>query len=148
MTHTFEPEIVAFCCHYCAYTAADMAGSKRISYPPNVKIIRVPCTGKVDAIHLMKAFLKGADGVYVAGCLEGDCHFKTGNLRAIQRVHRVKGLLEEIGFDGRRLEMITMSAGMGERFAHTACEFTKKIRELGPNPIRSTIGDPSLRAAG
>ena len=75
----FEPEIVAFCCHYCAYTAADMAGSKRISYPANVKIIRVPCTGKVDAIHIMKAFEKGADGVYVAGCLEGDCHFKNGN---------------------------------------------------------------------
>ncbi|MCK5347870.1 MAG: hydrogenase iron-sulfur subunit, partial [Desulfobacula sp.] len=78
----FEPEIVAFCCHYCAYTAADMAGSKRISYPPNVKIIRVPCTGKVDAIHIMKAFEKGADGVYVVGCMEGECHFNNGNLRA------------------------------------------------------------------
>jgi len=82
MTDIFEPEIVAFCCHYCAYTAADMAGSKRIPYPPNVKIIRVPCTGKVDAIHVMKALEKGADGVYVAGCMEGDCHFKTGNIRA------------------------------------------------------------------
>ena len=78
----FEPVIVAFCCHYCAYTAADMAGSQRLCYPPNVKIIRVPCSGKVDAMHIVKAFEKGADGVYVAGCLEGDCHFKNGNIRA------------------------------------------------------------------
>ena len=94
----FEPEIVAFCCHYCAYTAADMAGSKRISYPSNVKIIRVPCTGKVDALHLMKALEKGADGVYVAGCLEGDCHFKNGNLRAKARVARVQKFLEDLGW--------------------------------------------------
>lgn len=148
MTDIFEPEIVAFCCHYCAYTAADMAGSKRISYPPNVKIIRVPCTGKVDAIHIMKALEKGADGVYVAGCLEGDCHFKTGNLRAAHRVRRVKSLLEEIGFDGRRVEMILMSAGMGERFAQTAREFTEKIRDLGPSPIRSAMQEQVRHAAG
>ena len=143
MSDTFEPEIVAFCCHYCAYTAADMAGSKRISYPPNVKIIRVPCTGKVDAIHIMKALEKGADGVYVAGCLEGDCHFKTGNIRAGHRVSRVQALLDEIGMDRGRVEMITMSAGMGERFAQTAREFTEKIRQLGPSPVKA-----SARASG
>jgi coenzyme F420-reducing hydrogenase delta subunit len=135
----FEPVIVAFCCHYCAYTAADMAGSMRISYPPNVKIIRVPCSGKVDAIHIMKAFEKGADGVCVAGCLEGDCHFKNGNIRAAQRVEYVKGLLDEIGIGAERLEMVTMSAGMGERFARTAGELTEKIRELGPNPVREAL---------
>ncbi|MBA3011624.1 MAG: hydrogenase iron-sulfur subunit [Proteobacteria bacterium] len=132
----FEPEIVAFCCHYCAYTAADMAGSKRISYPSNVKIIRVPCTGKVDAIHIMKALEKGADGVYVAGCLEGDCHFKTGNTRAKQRVDRVKKILEDLGWEPERVAMINMSAGMGERFAKTALEFTQTIKTLGPNPVR------------
>ncbi len=132
----FEPEIVAFCCHYCAYTAADMAGSKRISYPSNVKIIRVPCTGKVDAIHIMKALEKGADGVYVAGCLEGDCHFKNGNTRAKQRVDRVKKILEDLGWETQRVDMINMSAGMGERFAKTAIEFTEKIKTLGPNPIK------------
>ena len=146
MTNAFEPEIVAFCCHYCAYTAADMAGSKRLSYPANVKIIRVPCTGKVDAIHIMKALQKGADGVYVAGCLEGDCHFKTGNIRAARRVRRVQALLEEIGWDNRRVEMITMSAGMGERFAQTAREFTEKIRELGPSPV-SRAGQAAGRQA-
>jgi len=140
----FEPEIVAFCCHYCAYTAADMAGSKRLSYPPNVKIIRVPCTGKVDAIHIMKALLKGADGVYVAGCLEGDCHFKNGNIRAAHRVAYVQKMLNDIGWDGERVEMITMSAGMGERFAQTAKEFTEKIRQLGPSPAKAAAGQAAV----
>jgi F420-non-reducing hydrogenase iron-sulfur subunit len=143
----FEPVIVAFCCHYCAYTAADMAGSKRLHYPPNVKIVRVPCSGKVDAIHVMKALEKGADGVYVAGCLEGDCHFKTGNTRAASRVAYVKKLLDEIGIGGERVEMFLMSAGMGERFAQTASDFTEKIRSLGPNPVKAAM-DKSRCAAG
>lgn len=145
---TFEPVIVAFCCHYCAYTAADMAGSMRLCYPPNVNIIRVPCSGKVDAIHIMKAFQKGADGVYVAGCLEGDCHFKNGNLKASRRVAYVKNLLDEIGVGGERLEMITMSAGMGERFARTAAAFTESIRKLGPNPVKASLEQPAREASG
>ena len=147
MNEAFEPEIVAFCCHYCAYTAADMAGSKRLTYPPNVKIIRVPCTGKVDAIHIMKALQKGADGVYVAGCLEGDCHFKTGNIRAERRVRQVQRLLEDIGWSPERVEMVTMSAGMGERFARIADEFTKKIRAIGPNPIKTAVKQNARRAS-
>jgi F420-non-reducing hydrogenase iron-sulfur subunit len=143
----FEPVIVAFCCHYCAYTAADMAGSMRLRYPPNVKIIRVPCSGKVDAIHLMKALEKGADGVYVAGCLEGDCHFKTGNARAARRVAYLKKLLEEIGIEPERVEMFEMSAGMGERFVQTATDFTEKIRKLGPNPVKAARQEDQ-RAAG
>jgi len=130
----FEPEIVAFCCHYCAYTAADMAGTRRISYPSNVKIIRVPCTGKVDAIHLMKALEKGADGVYVAGCLEGDCHFKDGNLRAAAHVESIKKTLEDLGWEPERVAMMHFSAGMGEGFAQAAEEFTEKIKALGPSP--------------
>ena len=145
---SFEPVIVAFCCHYCAYTAADMAGSMRRCYPSNVHILRVPCSGKVDAIHIMKAFQKGADGVYVAGCLEGDCHFKDGNVKAARRVAYVKKLLDEIGVGGERLEMITMSAGMGERFATTASEFTEKIRRLGPNPVKGTAHAKQKAAAG
>jgi F420-non-reducing hydrogenase iron-sulfur subunit len=142
----FEPEIVAFCCHYCAYTAADMAGSKRISYPSNVKIIRIPCTGKVDSIHLMKAFEKGADGVYVAGCLEGDCHFKTGNIKAAKRVSHVQKILEELGWETERLAMVNMSAGMGERFAQVAIEFTDKIKKLGPSPIKQVNTDQAQQA--
>jgi len=133
----FEPVIVAFCCHYCAYTAADMAGSMRLSYPSNVKIVRVPCSGKVDVKHLLRALQNGADGVYVAGCLEGDCHFKNGNAKAARRVAYAKKLLDEIGIGGDRVEMITVSAGMGERFAKTATEITEKIRELGPNPVKN-----------
>lgn len=144
----FNPVIVAFCCHYCAYTAADMAGSMRISYPSNVKIIRVPCTGKVGAIHIMRALQKGADGVYVAGCLEGDCHFKDGNIKAVKRVYYVKKLLDEIGIGAERVEMITMSAGMGEHFARTAIEFTEKIRQLGPNPVKETLMNQAQSAGG
>jgi F420-non-reducing hydrogenase iron-sulfur subunit len=133
----FEPVIVAFCCHYCAYTAADMAGSQRLPYPSNVKIIRVPCSGKVDALHIVKAFEKGADGVYVAGCLEGDCHFKKGNERAAKRVAYVQKYLEEIGIEPERLEMVMVSAGMGHRFAQVATDITTKIRELGPSPVKA-----------
>ena len=145
----FEPVVIAFCCHYCAYTAADMAGSERICYPPNVKIVRVPCTGKVDTIHIMKALEKGADGVYVAGCLEGDCHFNNGNIQAARRVKRAQQIIEEIGIEPERIEMITMSAGMGRRFAQTAFDFTEKIRKLGPNPVKAaaaaTVTPPSDR---
>ena len=142
----FEPVIVAFCCHYCAYTAADMAGTMRLSYPANVKIVRVPCSGKVDTIHMMKALEKGADGVMVAGCLDGDCHFKNGNTKATKRVAFVKKLLEEIGIEPERLTMETMSAGMGTRFAKVAEEFTEEIRKLGPNPV--SAGMKAQPAAG
>lgn len=142
----FEPVIVAFCCHYCAYTAADMAGSQRLAYPANVKIIRVPCSGKVDALHLVKAFERGADGVYVAGCLEGDCHFKNGNVRAARRVESVRKYLEEIGIEGGRLEMVNMSAGMGYRFAQVATEITEKIRQMGPSPIHVALAGGASEA--
>jgi coenzyme F420-reducing hydrogenase delta subunit len=131
----FEPIIVAFCCQYCPYTAADTAGTQRLCYPANLKIIRVPCAGKVDAMHILKAFEKGADGVVVAACLEGDCHFETGNIKAARRVSYIKKLMEEIGVEGERLEMVMLSAGMGDRFAEMATEVTEKIRKLGPSPI-------------
>lgn len=143
----FEPVIVAFCCHYCAYTAADMAGTQRLAYPSNVKIIRVPCSCKVDALHMVKAFEKGADGVYVAGCLKGDCHFKSGNDRAANRVEYVKKYLEEIGLEPERLEMFRMSAGMGYQFAQTAKDMTEKIRELGPSPIKIALESENGQAA-
>ncbi len=135
----FEPEIIAFCCHYCAYGAADLAGSMRLNYPANVKIVKLPCTGKVDIIYLLKAFEDGVDGVYVAGCLEGNCHFTDGNIKAKRRVARAKKLLDEIGLDGKRLEMYNMSASMGPRFAEVAREMTEKIKALGPSPLRRKI---------
>jgi coenzyme F420-reducing hydrogenase delta subunit len=132
----FEPKIVAFCCYYCAYSAADLAGSMRLQYPANIRIIEVPCSGKVDPVILLKAFEEGADGVYVAGCLEGDCHFLKGNYRAKRRVAAVKKILDQIGMDGRRLEMFNLSAAMGTRFAEIAQEMTNRIKEIGPSPIR------------
>jgi F420-non-reducing hydrogenase iron-sulfur subunit len=108
----------------------------RLSYPDSIRIIRLPCTGKVDVIHILRAFQKGADGVYVAGCLEGECHYLTGNLRAKKRVEYVKKLLDEIGIGGERLEMYNIAASDGPRFAEVALEMHEKIAALGPNPIK------------
>ena len=133
---TFEPEIIGFCCQYCAFAAADLAGAMRLQYPPNVKIVLIPCTGRVDVIHLLRAFEDGADGVFVAGCLEGNCHFLEGNIWAKKRVNYTKGILDAIGVGGNRLEMYNMSAAMGQRFAEVATEMTERIRSLGSNPAR------------
>src|SRR4030043_306199 len=132
----FEPTIIAFLCPFCAYTAADLAGTMRLQYPANIRIVRIPCTGKIDVRFLLEAFEKGAGGVYVAGCLEGDCHFLTGNLRAKKRVAMAKRILEDAGIGGDRLEMYNMSAAMGPRFAEVAREMTEKIRQLGPSPSK------------
>ena len=107
-----------------------------MQYPINVKIVRVPCTGKVDVIHIMRAFEKGADGVAVIGCLEGECHFDSGNLRARQRVEQAQKILETIGVGGERAQMYNLSSSEGPRFAQYATEITEKIKALGPNPIR------------
>jgi coenzyme F420-reducing hydrogenase delta subunit len=109
----------------------------RLSYPTNIKIIQVPCTGKVDVLYLLKAFQYGADGVYVAGCMEGDCHFLTGNLRARKRVEYAKKILEEVGIGGERLEMYNLSSAQGPRFVEIATEMTERIKKLGPNPIKA-----------
>lgn len=108
----------------------------RLQYPTNIEIIKVPCTGKVDINHLLLAFEQGADGVMVAGCLEGDCHYLVGNLRAKKRVQRVKEILEKVGLDGRRVEMYNLSAGQGARWAEICREMYARIKELGPSPIR------------
>lgn len=108
----------------------------RLSYPANIKIIQVPCTGKVDVLYLLKSFQRGADGVYVAGCMEGDCHYLTGNLRARKRVEYTKKILDEIGIGGERLEMYNMSAAQGPRFVEIANEMTERIKKLGPNPVK------------
>lgn len=128
----FEPNLLAFCCNYCAYRAADLAGTSRMQYPLNVKIIRLPCTGKVDITYLLRAFERGADGVIVAGCLKGGCHFVEGNLRAEQRVKFTKELLSAIGFNGERLEMFFLSSSMAPRFVEIVNEMTERIRKLGP----------------
>jgi F420-non-reducing hydrogenase iron-sulfur subunit len=108
----------------------------RLRYPTNIKIIKVPCTGRVAIIHVLKALEEGADGVMVAGCLEGDCHYQSGNLRAKKRVIYVQEVLEKIGMESERVAMYNLSAGDGPRFAEIAREMTEKVKELGPSPIR------------
>ncbi len=137
MSEDFEPKILAFCCKYCAYAAADLAGSMRLSYPPNVKVIQIPCTGRIDIVHILKAIEDGADGVYVAGCMEGDCHFVSGNLRARKRVEYVKKTLTELGIEPERVEIYNLSSAMGPRFAEIAHEMTDRIRKLGPTPVKT-----------
>ncbi len=131
----FEPTILAFCCHYCAYSSADLAGSMRIQYPPNVRIIRTPCTGRLETVYFMKALENGADGVLIAGCLEGGCHFIEGNLCAKRRVNYVREMLAEIGLDKERLRMVNVSAAMARPLAEIITDMTETIRGLGPNPL-------------
>ena len=130
----FEPTIVAFCCHFCAYTAADLAGTMRLQYPPNVRIVRLPCTGKVDVRFLLEAFEKGADGVYVAGCLEGDCHFLTGNFRAKKRVAYAKRLLDEIGIRGGAPGDVQHVRGHGPAFCRGRPGDDRKNPQTGTQP--------------
>ena len=135
----FEPQILAFCCKYCAYAAADLAGSMRLNYPTHVKIIQVPCTGRVDMLHLLKAIENGADGVFVAGCLEGECHFLEGNIKTKKKVIAVQKMLAEIGMEPRRVQMFNLSSAMGPRFAEISQEMTEAIRKLGPSPIHRIV---------
>jgi F420-non-reducing hydrogenase iron-sulfur subunit len=133
-------KIIAFCCHYCAFAAADLAGSMRLQYPSSVRILRLPCTGKLEVNYLLNAFERGADGVIVAGCLEGGCHFLEGNLRAKQRVFRAKELLRESGLEPERLEMFNLSSAEGPRFAEIVREMHERIVKLGPNPLKAGAG--------
>jgi F420-non-reducing hydrogenase iron-sulfur subunit len=135
----FEPEITAFTCIYCAAMASDVAGGERISYPANVKVIRLPCTGKVDVEYIMKAFEQGADGVYVIACPIGNCHHERGNVRATKRVEYAKNLLDEIGLGRERLGIYYVAGGQGQAFAEAAREMTARIRRLGPNPMKRPV---------
>jgi len=129
--------VVAFCCTYCAYTAADLAGAMRLEYPPNVRVVQVLCSGKVEAEWLLRAFEEGADAVYVAGCALGDCHFLEGNRQALRTVAYAKRLLAEVGLEPERLEFFHIPASAGTLFAQRAREMTDRARRLGPSPLRS-----------
>jgi F420-non-reducing hydrogenase iron-sulfur subunit len=132
----FEPEITVFMCIYCAYMAVDTAGVLRIRYPANIKLVKLPCTGKTDTRYLLKAFEQGADGVCVVGCPIGNCHHVHGNERGLARVKYTKRLLDEVGLGGERLEMCFVSGGMGETFADAMREMTERLRALGPSPLK------------
>ena len=140
----FKAKIIAFCCNYCAYAAADLAGSRRMQYPSEVRVIHVPCTGKVEPEHILGAFEKGADGVLIAGCLEGGCHFLEGNLRAKKRSNFLKKTLDEIGLQGERLLMVNLSAAMAPTFVERVNEIVETVHRLGPSPLRPAQSGRSL----
>jgi len=137
----FEPKIVAFLCHYCAYASADLAGSNRIQYPPNVRIIRTPCTGRLETEYYLKALENGADGVLVAGCLEGGCHFIEGNLVAKRRVNYTRDMLPEIGLEMERLRMVNVSAAMAKPLSDIIIDMVETVRKLGPSPLKANVSN-------
>ena len=128
----FRPQIVAFCCANCASSAANVAEGMKKALPDNVKIIQVPCTGRIEVLHLLKPFEEGADGVYVAGCQEDSCRYVSGITKAAKRVAHVKKILEELDIDPQRMDLFNLFAGKGQEFADVAHEMTNRLRELGP----------------
>ena len=132
----FEPKIIGFCCNWCAYAGADLAGINRNQYPPNIRMIRVMCSGTIEPLYVVKAFKEGADGVFIGGCHPGDCHYQNGNYKTQRRIVLLKRAISEIGLDPRRIRLEWVSAAEGQRFAKVITEFTEEIRKLGPNPLK------------
>jgi F420-non-reducing hydrogenase iron-sulfur subunit len=131
----FEPKIVGFLCNWCAYAGADLAGVSRIQYPPNLRIVRVMCTGRINPAFILEAFRNGADGVLVAGCHPGDCHYISGNYKIYRRILMLKKVLEQFGLKPDRLRLDWVSASEGDRFATVIKDMVKEIKKLGPNPL-------------
>jgi len=135
-TTTFEPRIVAFLCNWCTYTAADLAGTSRIQYPPNIRVIRLMCSGALDPLYVTQALLQGADGILIGGCHPGDCHYQSGNYKARRRIAILKNVLEQAGIDPERVWLRWISASEGQRFADTVTEMVAALRQKGPNPLK------------
>jgi F420-non-reducing hydrogenase iron-sulfur subunit len=133
----FSPKIVAFCCFHSAYQAADNAGAMRNSYSDGIYIIRVPCAGKVEGLHILQAFEKGADGVLIMACPEESCHYLSGNIRAKKRVAHILPLLEEIGLEAERLKIFNLASNQAHRFVQLVNEIAEMIKNLGPSPIKA-----------
>jgi F420-non-reducing hydrogenase iron-sulfur subunit len=132
----FEPRIIAFLCNWCTYTGADLAGTSRIQYPPNIRIIRLMCSGGLDPVYVAKALLEGADGVLIGGCHPGDCHYQSGNYKARRRVAILHSILEQMGFDSERVWLRWISASEGQYFADTVTEMVAALKAKGPNPLK------------
>jgi coenzyme F420-reducing hydrogenase delta subunit len=139
MDPEYSPKVVGFLCRWCSYAGADLAGAMRLQYPPEIRIVMVPCTGRVDILHLLQAFEIGADAAFVSGCHEGDCHYLSGNLFARKRVKKMKQILQEVGLEPERVEMYHVSASEGPKFAAIAQEMTERAYRLGPNPVRRGV---------
>ncbi|MCT8336519.1 hydrogenase iron-sulfur subunit [Methanoculleus sp. Afa-1] len=131
----WKPKIIAIICNWCSYAGADLAGGARIQYPPDIRAVRVMCTGRVDPLFILKAFQDGADGVLVSGCHFGDCHYLEGNYKAAKRMFLLKSVLKNIGLDDKRLRMTFVSASEGAKWGTVMTDVVKTINELGPSPL-------------
>ncbi len=136
MTDSYEPRIVAFLCNWCTYTGADLAGTSRLQYPPNVRVVRMMCSGAVDPVYVLKPLLDGADGVLIGGCHPGDCHYQTGNYKTRRRYVAMREILKSTGLEDNRIWLRWISASEGQRFAETITEMTLALKQLGPSPMR------------
>ena len=136
---TFEPRIVGFLCNWCTYTGADLAGTARVKYSPNVRSIRVMCSGRVDPVFILTALAEGADGVLIGGCHPGDCHYQEGNYKALRRYLLLRKILPEYGIEPERVRLEWVSASEGERFGRVVDEFTEQIRALGPLKLEESV---------
>ena len=132
----WEPKVIAFLCNWCSYAGADLAGTSRLQYPPNVRVIRLMCSGSLDPVYVIRALMEGVDGVLIGGCHPGDCHYINGNYKARRRVAMLKTILEELGLEKDRLWLRWISASEGQRFAETIREVVEKVQSLGPNPLK------------
>ncbi len=131
----WKPKIIAIICNWCSYAGADLAGGARIQYPPDIRAVRVMCTGRIDPLFILKAFQDGADGVLVSGCHFGDCHYLEGNYKAAKRMFLLKSVLKNIGLDDKRLRMTFVSASEGAKWGTVMTDVVKTINELGPSPL-------------
>jgi len=137
MQDEFEPLIVGFCCNWCSYAGADLAGVSRLQYPPNIRIIRVMCSSMVHPNLVIEALTKGADGVLICGCHPGDCHYEDGNLKTEKRAEAIFLMLEDFGLEAERFRLEWVSASEGPKFAQVAKEFTEQVKKLGPSPYKN-----------
>ncbi len=132
----FEPKILGFVCNWCTYAGADLAGTSRIQYPPNIRMVRLMCSGSVDPLYVLKSLLEGADGVLIGGCHPGDCHYTNGNYKARRRITVLKSILRQIGLEEERVVLRWISASEGKRFADTVTEMVERLKGIGPNPLK------------
>lgn len=135
----YKPKIVALVCNWCTYTAADLAGTSRLAYPSDIRLVRLMCTGMIDSKYILKAFLEGADGVFIGGCHEGDCHYIDGNLKAVKRIDGTREILKQFGFDPERLKRVWIGASEGPEFQEHMTAFAEKITALGKSQVENRM---------
>ncbi|MDX9906144.1 MAG: hydrogenase iron-sulfur subunit [Bacteroidales bacterium] len=140
----FQPTILAFLCNWCAYTGADLAGTSRMKYAHNVRIVRVMCSGRIEPTFVLEAFRNGADGILICGCHPGDCHYQSGNYKCLRRYHLLKKYLVQMGIEEQRLSLEWISASEGRQFASLIDQYTEILKELGPSKIYETLNSKAV----